>query len=205
MYKYNEHGISIGINRVEDVFFIKLKITGTLTHKDYELMIPMIENAIKVVKEPKMKFLIDAFEFEGWEPHALWDDLKFSFKNLSSLTKIAVVGNKNWEKYGVKISNWFMVGDMKYFENINDAIVWINNKELKQNVIKQDVIEKELSSRESEIMNSLELLFKTNMKITDWDVPEADDQEAAEILVDILSKKLEEIKLDVKSGKYKNY
>ena len=34
-----------------------------------------------------------------------------------------------------------------------------------------DVIQKELYSRKDEIERSLELLFKTNMKITDWDVP----------------------------------
>jgi len=68
-----------------------------------------------------------------------------------------------------------------------------------------DVIQKELYSRKGEIEKSLELLFKTNMKITDWDVPEANDQEAAEILVKILSDKLDAIKDDIKSKKYLNY
>jgi len=68
-----------------------------------------------------------------------------------------------------------------------------------------DVIQKELYSRKDEIERSLELLFKTNMKITDWDVPEANDQEAAEILVKILSDKLDTIKDDIKSKKYLNY
>ena len=68
-----------------------------------------------------------------------------------------------------------------------------------------DVIQKELYSRKDEIERSLELLFKTNMKITDWDVPEANDQEAAEILVKILSDKLDAIKDDIKSKKYLNY
>jgi len=68
-----------------------------------------------------------------------------------------------------------------------------------------DVVEKELASRKSEIQTALELLFKANMKITDWDVAEADDQKAAEILVDMLQEKLDSITTDVKSGKYLNY
>ncbi len=200
MSKYIEHGISIGISRVEDVFFMKLKIDGTLTHKDYEVMIPMIENAIKGVEEPKIKVLVDAINFNGWDAHSLWDDLKFGLSHIKLFTKIAFVGNKKWEEYAIKISNWFMIGDIKYFENMDNAIVWINAKELKK-----DVIEKELDNREDEIKNSLELLFKANMKITDWDVPEANDQEAAEILIDILSKKLDNIRADVKNGKYKYY
>jgi len=68
-----------------------------------------------------------------------------------------------------------------------------------------DAIEKEFKSRKNDIEKSLVSLFEKNMKITDWDIPEADDQKAAQILVNILSNKLDKIKTDVKNGKYKNY
>jgi hypothetical protein len=68
-----------------------------------------------------------------------------------------------------------------------------------------DVIQKELTSRKEEIQAELELLFKANMKITDWDVPEADDQEAAKILLDFFQEKLDSIRKDVQNGKYENY
>ncbi len=68
-----------------------------------------------------------------------------------------------------------------------------------------DAVIKDLVSRKDEIKKELELLFKTNLKIVDWDVPEADDDEAAKILVDILQEGLDKIKKDVKSGAYKNY
>ncbi|MEJ2437468.1 MAG: hypothetical protein P8Y43_06000 [Sulfurovaceae bacterium] len=68
-----------------------------------------------------------------------------------------------------------------------------------------DTIQKELTSRKVEIQAALELLFKANMKITDWDVPEANDQEAAKMLIDILQEKLDAIREDVKNGKYINY
>ena len=64
---------------------------------------------------------------------------------------------------------------------------------------------KEFESRRNEIETALELLFKVNMKISDWDVPEADDTEAATILLAILQEKLDAIREDVKSGKFKNY
>ena len=64
---------------------------------------------------------------------------------------------------------------------------------------------KELESRKGEIETTLELLFKTNMKITDWDVPEADDKEAARIILDIMQEKLNDIRSDVLAGKYNNY
>ncbi len=66
-------------------------------------------------------------------------------------------------------------------------------------------IEKDLESRKSEIQKALELLFKANMTITDWDVPEADDQKVAEILLGILQEKLDAIATDVADGKYTDY
>lgn len=68
-----------------------------------------------------------------------------------------------------------------------------------------DIIEKELASRKEDIKKSVALLFKANMKITDWDVPEADDNKAAKILVGIMKEALEEIEQDVQDGKYDYY
>jgi hypothetical protein len=68
-----------------------------------------------------------------------------------------------------------------------------------------DAIEKELLSRKEEIQKELELLFKANMKITDWDVPEADDTKAANLLLEIIQEKLDALKADVAAGKFKNY
>jgi len=71
--------------------------------------------------------------------------------------------------------------------------------------ISMDAVEKELNARKDEIKKELELLFKTNMKITDWDVPEADDQKAAQIVLSIMQEALDEIKEDIQAGKYNNY
>ena len=68
-----------------------------------------------------------------------------------------------------------------------------------------DVIQKELESRKPEVKIEMELLFKANMKITDWDVPEANDKEGANILLKILQETLDEIKADVVAGKYDYY
>jgi len=68
-----------------------------------------------------------------------------------------------------------------------------------------DAVIKELAVRKAEIEKELELLFDTNMKITDWDVPEANDTEAADIILNIMEKKIQQLREDVKAGKYENY
>ena len=68
-----------------------------------------------------------------------------------------------------------------------------------------DAVMKELAERKAEIEKAIELLFKANMKITDWDVPEANDTEAADIILNIMEKKIQQLREDVKAGKYENY
>lgn len=68
-----------------------------------------------------------------------------------------------------------------------------------------DAIEKELESRKAEIQKEMLSLFTTNMKITDWDVPEADDNKAAKILVQIMQESLDKIRQDVEAGEYDFY
>ncbi|HZF71103.1 hypothetical protein [Sulfuricurvum sp.] len=65
-----------------------------------------------------------------------------------------------------------------------------------------DPVQKDLENRKSEIKNAMELMFKANMTITDWDVPEGDDKEAAKILISIMQEALNEIKVDIEAGKY---
>jgi len=194
-----EHGISIGINRVDNFFFMKIKINGTLTHEDYKRMVPMLRSSIAGVKEPDVRILMDATEFNGWELRAAWDDLKFGIEFRQIFSKIAIVGTSTIEEYAAKIGSWFMNGDMKFFESLDEAYEWLNKEE----VIPTTAVQKDLHARKEDIRDELESLFKSNLKIVDWNVPEPDDQDASEILVNILEEKLKEIKADVKDGKYK--
>ncbi len=68
-----------------------------------------------------------------------------------------------------------------------------------------NTIEKELESRKSEIQKEVDLLFKANMKISDWDIPEVDDREAATLLLNIIQERIDAIKKDVEAGKYDFY
>lgn len=123
--KFERHGLSIGIERSEDHFFLSLKAQGKLTHKDYETITPMIDSALAHVKEPKVKVLIDGTQLEGWEPRAAWDDFKLGLKHGNEFEKIAIYGNKDWQKMTAKIGGWFISGEVKYFNDSDDALTWL--------------------------------------------------------------------------------
>ena len=123
--KIIRHGLSIGIERVNNEFFLSLKATGKLTHEDYEKINPMIDSALEGVKDPNIKVFIDGSEFEGWELRAAWDDFKLGLKHGNNFDKIAIFGNKKWQEYTAKVGSWFISGEVKYFEDADEALTWL--------------------------------------------------------------------------------
>lgn len=120
------HGLSIGIERLDDEFFLSLKAVGKLTHNDYEIITPMIESALKGVEKPQIKALFDGTELEGWELRAAWDDFKIGLKHGTEFEKIAIYGNKRWQELSVRVGSWFMSGEIRYFEDRDEAIKWLD-------------------------------------------------------------------------------
>jgi len=123
---HTTHGLSIGLERAGRDFFLKLKVVGTLTHDDYKIITPMINSALGEVKHPVVNALIDGSELEGWELRAAWDDLKLGVKHSKEFKKVAIYGNKEWQARMAKIGNWFISGEVQYFENATAAIDWLD-------------------------------------------------------------------------------
>jgi hypothetical protein len=123
-----KHGITIGMQRVGDDFFLTLKGVGKLTHDDYNEITPLIDASLEGIKHPKIKALFDATEFDGWELRAAWDDFKIGLKHGSEFVKIAIYGNRDWQEMASKIGSWFIGGEMKYFENEKEALSWLNEE-----------------------------------------------------------------------------
>lgn len=124
----SKHGLSIGIERSDSHIFLSLKAVGNLTHADYELITPMFESALSQVKYPKVDVLFDGTALDGWELRAAWDDFKLGLKHNNEFRKIAIYGNKNWLKMSAKVGAWFISGEIKYFENVTDAINWLREE-----------------------------------------------------------------------------
>jgi hypothetical protein len=119
------HGLSIGIETADADIFLSLKAVGKLTHEDYKTITPMIDAALEGVKEPRVKVLIDGTELQGWEPRAAWDDFRLGLKHGNVFDKIAIYGNKNWQQITARVGSWFISGEVRYFENMDEAISWL--------------------------------------------------------------------------------
>jgi len=122
------HGLSVGIARTgSNDFFLDLKAAGKLTHEDYEIINPMVDSALGVIKHANVKVLFDASELEGWEVRAAWDDFKFALKHNNEFSRIAIYGNQHWLENSAKVASWFISGEIQYFENLGDAFDWLHD------------------------------------------------------------------------------
>ena len=122
----SRHGLSIGMERIGDDFFLTLKVAGKLTHADYQIITPMIDSALEGVSLPKIKVLVDAFELDGWELRAAWDDLKLGVKHGKEFEKIAILGDSKWQEYMAKIGSWFISGEIMHFHDAKEALNWLH-------------------------------------------------------------------------------
>lgn len=120
------HGISMGMERTDGEFFLSIKPVGKLTHQDYEQLSPMLEDVIRNMKNPHVRVYIDITDFKGWEAKAMWDDLKLDVKYDKVFDKIAIFGHgSKMEKGLTRVSDWFMHGDVRFFDDSDDAMTWL--------------------------------------------------------------------------------
>jgi hypothetical protein len=121
----SKHGLSVGMERVRNKYFLSLKAAGKLTHEDYGTIKLLIDSALESVKHPKVKILIDGSELDGWELRRAWDDFKLGLKNGNQFDKIAIFGDETWLEQISNISSWFESGEVKYFDDSTTALEWL--------------------------------------------------------------------------------
>jgi len=68
-----------------------------------------------------------------------------------------------------------------------------------------DVQHKELEKMRGEIATEIRAIFKANMKIFDWDIPENDDRESAELIIEVMEEAIKQLKEEIANGDFDNY
>lgn len=98
---------------------------GKLTDEDYDRLIPLLEEKVRTLG--KIRWYFEMKEFEGWSLSALWRDLKFDFNHKEDLEKIAMAGDKKWEKELTQLMKPFTGAQVRYFDlsEADEAKNWI--------------------------------------------------------------------------------
>ncbi len=109
---------------------LAIRVSGKLSHDDYQQFIPKLEELIKPGK--KISLLIELDDFHGASLAAIKDDFSIGIKYPDTFEKIAIVGEKKWQKWMAFISSPFIKGEIKYFKRseLQDAWGWLRVKSL---------------------------------------------------------------------------
>jgi hypothetical protein len=102
------------------------KLSGKLHDEDYKTFVPLVDAAI--AKGDKVRLLAQFEDFQGWDMHALWDDIKFATTHCTKIDRIALVGDRTWEKWMAKVCKPFTMASLRYFDtsDIASAWAWLN-------------------------------------------------------------------------------
>ncbi len=101
---------------------VGLRLSGTLHDDDYKRFVPMMEGILTVVG--KVRLFIQLEDFHGWDLHAAWDDFLFRLNHYSDFERIAMVGDRQWEKWMASFFRPFTKAQVKYFDRSEVDAAW---------------------------------------------------------------------------------
>src|SRR5262249_13604088 len=104
---------------------VGFRMNGKLRDEDYKQFVPLVD--AEIAKEGKVNLLAQFHDFQGWEAKALWDDIKFSTTHCTKIKKIALVGEKTWQKWMAMVCKPFTMAKIRYFDvkEIEGARAWL--------------------------------------------------------------------------------
>ena len=93
---------------------VGFKLSGKLHDADYQQFVPLVD--AEIAREGKANVLAQFHDFQGWDAKALWDDVKFSTTHCTKINRIALVGEKPWEKWMAAVCKPFTMAKIRYFD-----------------------------------------------------------------------------------------
>ena len=102
-----------------------VRASGKLTKDDYAALLPQVDRLIE--EHYKISILFDMRDFHGWELAAAWEDTKFAFHHFRDIERLAVVGEKPWQKVMAVVCKPFTRAEVRYYahEQSEQAHQWL--------------------------------------------------------------------------------
>ena len=106
---------------------LAVRVSGRVAKEDYKHFVPQFERLVK--EHGKIRVLFEMIDFHGWNTGALWEDIKFDFKHFMDIERIAMVGDKKWEKGMSTFCKPFTTAKIRYFDQsqIGEARSWLES------------------------------------------------------------------------------
>jgi SpoIIAA-like len=107
---------------------LEVRVVGKLTKEAYETFVPAVDAQIK--QYGKLRILFVMQDFHGWTAGALWEDLKFDVTHWKDIERLAVGGDKKWEKGMAAFCKPFTKAEIRYFDlaQLEQAREWLQSE-----------------------------------------------------------------------------
>ncbi len=117
--------MSLHVNEEKDGKLIVVHVTDKLAASDYEKFVPEVDRLIE--KQGKVRILLEMHDFHGWSCGALWEDTKFAFHHFRDIERLAVIGEKKWQKGMATFCKPFTKAEVRYFDHsqADEARTWL--------------------------------------------------------------------------------
>ncbi|RTZ74820.1 MAG: hypothetical protein DSZ00_03275 [Gammaproteobacteria bacterium] len=104
---------------------VAFKAVGKLTHDDYQRFLPTLETIIR--EEGPVSLLLELENFHGWDLEAAKDDYEFATTHLESFRRIAIIGDKGWERWLALMAKPFVDTEVRFFtpDQLSEAWDWV--------------------------------------------------------------------------------
>ena len=106
---------------------VGFKTSSILTDEDYKKFVPELEKIISAHSKIRLLLLMDYPQ--KFKPKAAWDDLVFWVKHIKNIERLAIVGQKEWEKWIELLEKPFIKTEVKYYNTscLQDAWSWLRS------------------------------------------------------------------------------
>jgi hypothetical protein len=117
--------MTIQLNETEGGKVLEVQVSGKLVKEDYQHFVPEFARLVK--QHGKLRVLFEMVDFHGWEAAALWADVKFDLTHFSDIERLAMVGDKKWEKGMSMFCRPFTTAKIRYFDRAagGEARAWL--------------------------------------------------------------------------------
>ncbi len=101
---------------------IGFKVSGTITKDDYATLVPDVEALVDQVGD--INVLLDLTDFK-WEKVNAWgSDMKFGSTYRKKIDKMAIVGDKTWQKWLTHLVDPFYAREAQFFSPQDSESAW---------------------------------------------------------------------------------
>jgi hypothetical protein len=119
-----EYRMPIKLEEMKKGKLLDVHVSGKLAKDDYKEFVPEVDRLIE--QHGKIRVLLKMTDFRGWKAGALWEDIKFDLKHFSDIERVAMVGEKKWQKGMSQFCRPFTTAKIRYFDRskIDEAREW---------------------------------------------------------------------------------